>query len=499
MNHGENDHQLGEYRLQQQVGENEVSRKFLAEQISINRMVLIDVLREDRQHLRESFMADVRVKAAVDHPLVGSVYEAVADSTQCYYAHELLHGVTLHEQASKEEHIAPARLANLLRKVSEAQLQLEALRYAAAPIGLDSIFVDSHRVVRLKNLAIAGPRPPGHSIRDVLHLGETLPKLVADGQPGTTRMATLLSWMRGEEHAAPISWAEVREYCVQIEHQLTEPSSALTPTLLDSRNYRRGLTVGVGFATIAALIAIFAIAMHMRPPPPTPALMADLPKPIRIQGGKFATFDGGEITHQSFDISAHEITIGQYAEFLERLAISKADAERKIFDHPDQPPQKISHEPDDWPALLEAAKQTYDGSWHDHLVTLNSPVVGIDWWDANAYAQWKQGRLPNHEEWFAALGGDKNSAADILSGPWTPVTSQRGDRTSAGVIGMAGSVSEWTRKPTANPANPLGEKLWVIVGGSYLKNGSNALSREFSDNRDLRRPDLGFRVVWDVK
>ena len=60
---------------------------------------------------------------------------------------------------------------------------------------------------------------------------------------------------------------------------------------------------------------------------------------------------------------------------------------------------------------------------------------------------------------------------------------------------MAGSVCEWTRRPTVNPANPLGERQWVIVGGSFLKPGSNALTREWTDNRSLRRRDLGFRVV----
>jgi formylglycine-generating enzyme required for sulfatase activity len=78
------------------------------------------------------------------------------------------------------------------------------------------------------------------------------------------------------------------------------------------------------------------------------------------------------------------------------------------------------------------------------------------------------------------------------------VTTETADLTPAGLIGMAGSVSEWTRRPAANPANPLGERLWVIIGGSYLKPGSNALSREWTADRNLRRQDLGFRVVFDA-
>jgi hypothetical protein len=38
----------------------------------------------------------------------------------------------------------------------------------------------------------------------------------------------------------------------------------------------------------------------------------------------------------------------------------------------------------------------------------------------------------------------------------------------------------------------------MIIGGTHLKPGTNALSREFVDDRSIRRPDLGFRVVFDA-
>jgi len=38
----------------------------------------------------------------------------------------------------------------------------------------------------------------------------------------------------------------------------------------------------------------------------------------------------------------------------------------------------------------------------------------------------------------------------------------------------------------------------VIIGGSYLKPASGALSREWTDDRSMRRPDLGFRLVYDA-
>jgi len=48
---------------------------------------------------------------------------------------------------------------------------------------------------------------------------------------------------------------------------------------------------------------------------------------------------------------------------------------------------------------------------------------------------------------------------------------------------------------SVNPSNPMGEKLWVIIGGSYLKPANGALAREWVEDRGVRRPDVGFRVV----
>ena len=160
--------------------------------------------------------------------------------------------------------------------------------------------------------------------------------------------------------------------------------------------------------------------------------------------------------------------------------------------------------------IARASTRTRDGNFElDGLMgfDLHGKTVGVvgtgkvEKVDAvvKSDAEWKKARLPTQEEWFAALNREVKTPAAIPPGPWAPVTSQATDRTPAGLLGMAGSVCEWTSKPAPNPTNPLGEKLWVIIGGSYQKPGSNALTREWTADRTLRRPDLGFRVVFDAQ
>ncbi|MEI8037462.1 MAG: SUMF1/EgtB/PvdO family nonheme iron enzyme [Verrucomicrobiota bacterium] len=492
MNPASQNRSLGEYRLIEQLAETPLTRTWLAEQVSVSRRVLVDELRAEQAHQRDAFLADVRAKAAVEHPLIGSVYEAVAEPGLCYFAHELLPGTTLTERIRATEPFPPARLTHLLRRVAEAHLQQETLGQATSPLGLRHLHLDDQGVLRLDNLAIAGTRAPEQTARDIVHLGQTLPALVAEGQPGTTRLLTLLGWMRGEGLAVPLTWDQVREICAQIEQQLATP----LPPAPTSPGATSRLKPPVAILAALALVAVIgALTWFLRHHPQSSSahLRAQLPAPVLIPAGPHPTPDGPAEELKAYRIGAHEVTIGQYAEFLETLDTLAKDHRERTFDHENQPPEKTSHLPDEWPSLLAAAKA--NGTWHAAPVTLDCPVVGVDWWDGTAYAEWKQVRLATQEEWFAALRQGLANPTALKPAEWVPVTSATPDHTPNGLVGMAGSVCEWTRRPTVNPANPLGERQWVIVGGSFLKPGSNALTREWTDNRSLRRRDLGFRVV----
>jgi formylglycine-generating enzyme required for sulfatase activity len=491
------DRLLGEYRLKELVSENPLTRTWLAEQISVSRRVLVDELRAEQMDQRDGFLANVRAKAAVEHPLIGSVYEAVAEPGLCFFAHELLTGSTLEDRRKAGEPFKPGRLAHVLRRIAEAHLYHESIGQTTLPFGLEHVHIDSHGVIRLDNLALAGAREPGQAEIDIDHLGQALQVLVADGQAGSSRLLTLLAWMRGEGLEAPITWEQVCDVCTQIEQQLADPNASATPTQAAALP-RKKLPVALIMSLAGfSLMVLLAFYLFLRPKPAPAPPRPRLPEPVLIAAGKHPTPDGTEEPLKAFQISAHEVTIGQYAEFLEILDTLAKDQRERTFDHESQPATKTSHLPDDWAALLAAAK--LNGTWNTRPVTLDCPVVGVDWWDAAAYAEWKQVRLPTQEEWFAALRVKLDKPMSLSPAAWIPVTTETPDRTPLGLIGMAGSVCEWTRRPATNPANPLGERKWVLIGGSFLKPGTNALTREWIDERSLRRPDLGFRIVSDAK
>jgi hypothetical protein len=496
MNPTSENRHLGEYLLKELLSENPLTRTWLAEQVSVSRRVLVDELRPDQAHHKDAFLADVRAKAAVEHPLIGSVYEAVDEPDLCFFAHELLPGTTLEDRRKDAQPFKPIRLAHLLRRIADVHLQHETLGQATSPLGLDNIHVDNQGVIRLDNLVVAGTRTPEQTARDIVHLGQSLRALVADGHPGSTRMFTLLGWMRGKGLKAPINWKQVQDYCIQIEQQLAHPLPPAASTRFVIRPRKQPPRTTLAIIAGLVLIAVLAVTLYLRSKPLPPPSRHPLPDAVLIPADTYPTPDGAEEKLKAFRISAHEVTIEQYALFLETLNTLAKNRRERFFNHENQPPEKPSHMPDDWAALYAAAKS--NGTWGDCPVTLDSPVVGVDWWDGAAYAAWKLARLPTQEEWFAALRKDVAQPASLTPAAWIPVTSETTDRTPQGLIGMAGSVCEWTRLPAINPANPLGKRMWVVIGGSYLKPGTNSLTREWTDNRSLRRPDLGFRVVFDA-
>ena len=486
---------LGDYRMFENIDSDGRTAVWLAEQVSIGRNVLVEELLDPTPDNREEFLAETRARAAVDHPFIASVYEAVDASDFCFRATECLTGPSLQAMADAGTRLEPVHLTRALRSLAEANLHHETHGRATQPLTLHHIHLDGKNVTRIANLATTGLRHDDESARDVARLGHDMVPLVATNRPGTTRMHTVLAWMRGKDRPAPLQWQEIINLCNQIETQLAAPIGPPPGARRASHGTRNTLLV-LGVFMVVALAAIMLFAVILRPAGPTIEVI-ERPPPVLIPAGDHPTPDGGSAPHQAFLIDARETTIAEYREFLEILAVLSADGRHRAFDHPSQPAEKSGHQPDDWPALLAAARAR--GEWNGHPVSLNSPVPGVDWWDAMAYANWRKARLPTLAEWSAAVHHETESPEAIAPGRWHPeIPTDCADVTATGIHGVAGSLREWIRDPSPNPANPLGRPQHIIIGGSHLATGQNALTREWVADPATRAPDLGFRLVRDV-
>ncbi|MFV1994923.1 MAG: formylglycine-generating enzyme family protein, partial [Verrucomicrobiales bacterium] len=285
-------------------------------------------------------------------------------------------------------------------------------------------------------------------------------------------------------------------------------------------NFRRKLirlSLLVGGAMMVGLVFRGVLALVLLAGRPE---VREFNEMIRVPAGSFV-FQDETRELDAFWIDEYEVTVAQYAEFLEALG----EPPLKDFDHPDQPPEKSAHVPPGWAESYRAASR--GKFFHGHRIDLNSPVSLVDWWDAFAYAKWKGRRLPTEEEWEkAARGrvgniypwGDEfvpthlNSSEDYAEDPmedsagtsdgyafWSPVDAHPLDISEYSVLGLAGNVSEWTASWSSHPEYP-DRQVPVKRGGSFAtRSGYELALRRPANSPEEKAMTLGFRTASSTR
>lgn len=485
--------QIEDYLMGELISRGTHTLTWAASQVSVQREVVICCLREnfeDDAELVEAFFADVRAKASVEHPLIGSVLEAVHSDGHCFFAREKLHGQSLGSNLEEGQSIAPLHVARVVRSLADAYKYLESKGVSTLPVTVDDLFLDERFHCRIVNMVVDGEADPSAFTRDKQLIGLMFHDLLEPNQAGSTRMGSLLDYMSDLDRDEPLTWAQIYDLADEVERQLAEPKKvtplqSATMPMKPFISMASFVKIGIAVAGLTILIGL-GYYISSRKDRPVERDIQDL---VHIAPGEYPGPDGGTVKSRGFDIDAHEVTIGEYAKFLKALNLLEED-QKTVYQHEDQPEDKSSHLPDDWQALYLAAQE---GSiWNGLSVDLNYPIVGVDWWDAYAYSEWKGRRLPTRKEWYVA-GSSGCDMSELVGTLWQPV--DQTEQTMHGVYGLAGNVSEWTRKRSLNPADPSQPARYVICGASYLRPLYGARAREWVDDRGLRRSDLGFRTL----
>jgi formylglycine-generating enzyme required for sulfatase activity len=158
-----------------------------------------------------------------------------------------------------------------------------------------------------------------------------------------------------------------------------------------------------------------------------------------------------------FLIDRYEVSNREYREFVDYV---KRTGDNSMA-HPDAPPLK-EHKAEGW------AQNSLSGD--------DQPVVGVDWFDAYAYANWKNKRLPTEAEWEKAAAG-----YDYTEYPWGAESPEEGAANYKGsreYIARRMDMQLASRKPwpsggcasrrktqdTALPKTKLPARTWAVDG-----------------------------------
>jgi formylglycine-generating enzyme required for sulfatase activity len=178
----------------------------------------------------------------------------------------------------------------------------------------------------------------------------------------------------------------------------------------------------------------------------------------RIPAGPFKLGSGQEAQLDAFAIDVHEVTNAQYGEFIDAGGYTKHEFWSEAG----------------WEWLQNKGRQQPAYWDNEQLNGPTQPVVGVTWYEAEAYCAWAGKMLPTEQQWEKACRGDDGRRFPWGNEPLPPSAASSGDsshfvpaavggspqtQSPYGVHDLVGNVLEWTRTTRA-------DRQIVLCGGS---------------------------------
>lgn len=244
---------------------------------------------------------------------------------------------------------------------------------------------------------------------------------------------------------------------------------------------------------------------------------------ILIPGAEFLMGDSTKINNQSSDIDndiGHYVKVDSF--YIDKYEVTNAEF-RLFVEKGGYFRQELWSE-EGW-RFIRSNNINGPGFWDDPDLGFShpdKPVVGVTFYEAEAYAKWIGKRLPTEAEWeLAARGTDGRpypwgtkspdyTLANFLG--FSKSTSKVGSfpkgNSPYGISDMAGNVMEWvndayesgyyTYGPKENPKGPPPSVLCfrVVRGGSFMHSEENLLTyKRFRFRQNFWDKFLGFRCA----
>ncbi len=227
---------------------------------------------------------------------------------------------------------------------------------------------------------------------------------------------------------------------------------------------------------------------------------------------KMVLIPGGDFEMGS---DARKVTLPAY--YLDKYEVTNADY-KKFCDATGHPYPKSTF-------MFGVFKQKTPAEADEEYFTQhpNSPVIGVTYEDAAAYAAWAGKRLPREDEWEKAASWDPNTGKKRLYAWGNGTTGVRvnvnrkqdaviapggeftDDKSAFGVFDMGGNVPEWIAPGNQNGSRNLGDEKRFAKGGAFFMKdyeGATSTSRssydaKFAEDNKVQLP-IGFRCAVSV-
>ena len=377
-------HTLGIYTLTRLLESGKKTDLYLARQNLVNREVILEVLRPDSpQEVVSDFLESGRLRvSAADMPHVAQVLESLQEDGVWFMTHEKPQGYSYLDIVAAKQHISPHHCCRIIAQAADIYTYCKRR-------GLDSINISPAMLFLSPDggTDFLSPVTAAGRGTDIAAQMSALSRVLAPTRPlnvsGSTRCASLLRWMQKDAAAESYDWASIGTTASTVITQLNEsepplempvPPQSEAAKRRQRRNLRRKILYWARVGGIAAAIvaAIASLGVWLTP--------SEVVRPIPTEHDGMVFCKQGA---QKFAVSGTYVSIAQYERFLKNL--DRMEPTQLEHVHMGIPSEYRNHVPDDWETQLEAARNR--SSYNGRSLRMDSPVTGVSYWDALAYAK----------------------------------------------------------------------------------------------------------------
>ena len=442
---------LGVYTLTEKLGCGAYSDFYFATQSHVERGVVLEALRAGSgEDVREYFLHTVRSRGETQLPHISRVLESRNVGESWFLTYERPEGTILTQMIGEGSSLSTAQACALISAAAKMYMNAEQKN-----IAMDCLQPHAMFICRDDSACFLSPILPGEAQEEqrpafMRALAAAISPILPSNVPGQGRVATLVRWLAEGYEGQFLTWDSVCSIADEIRRHTAPVLTRSSVKNLNSRSVTRQVREKVErrrqrrnvlqiTAAAAAVVLMGAGGLLLAP----------------SEGEQLPASEGNSVYVRSEQgpqrVYARPVSILEYQKFLAVYDDYNATNQfRRAAINKGVPAECASHVPAEWQQQLQAIDRGEE--WQGHKLTPHSPVRGISYWDALAYANFRGAVLPDEAALrVARLHGKPGDLPEEWTGTIRPADAVY----EQGVIVLPATGSDWAAVETDRAVRSL--------------------------------------------
>jgi len=385
---------LGDYKIETWLYDSNRKDYYIAHQMHVDRRVLLEINiptfeQIDKEQSNTQFLADAKVKASYGFERVKAIFCSTEIDNYVFNIYDMPKGTSLSVMFKNGEKLSVLAICKLIEQCAQLYQDIALQRLKTEVLSLENIFyIDDNHYEFLSPLISDLGYDASTDEEQINGLVQVAIAFLPESSLGINRLLTLLNWMdKGfEGHILP--WDTLASTASLIIEQVYpdsfQKSQTVSSSLINSKQRKKIIKKRFRFSMIflTAIFLILGISLFYS----YAAMGAEGYFRTQWKDALFLQNKQSYIQAQS-----QATSIQNYDSFLKALSSLSQEENDKL--HKGLPEEAREHIPRNWKNQLNAAEN--NSMYEGRRLSPNSPVVGVNYWDALLYARYNRAELPS--------------------------------------------------------------------------------------------------------